>query len=92
MTPSTSQKRVESKARYIWKAGILRWALPLYVMFMIVETFMVRHRHPLDFTMTNMLEIAAFGLVIWLITGWIFGSIMWRRRQKLSENSSNERN
>lgn len=92
MTLPSQHKIQESKARYIWKAGILRWALPLYVMFMIAETFMVKHRHPLDFTMTNMIEIAAFGLFIWLITGWIFGSIMWRRRQKLSQNSANEQN
>lgn len=89
---TASSQIPESKARYIWKVGILRWALPLYVMFMTIEAFMVRHRHPLDFTMTNMLEIAAFGLVIWLITGWIFGFIMWRRRQKLAQNSADERN
>jgi hypothetical protein len=82
----------ESKARYICKVGILRWALPLYVLFMIMETFMVRRRHPQDFTLVNMVEIAIFALVIWLITGWIFGSILWRRRQKLSQDVSNERN
>jgi hypothetical protein len=82
----------ESKARYIWKFGIVRWALPLYLLFMVMETFMVRYRHPHDFTVPNMLEIAAFALIVWLITGWIFGSIIWRHRQKRSQNSANERN
>jgi ABC-type dipeptide/oligopeptide/nickel transport system permease component len=49
---------------------------------------MVRYKHPRDFTLPNMLEIAAFALVVWLITGWIFGSILWRRRQKLSQDRS----
>jgi hypothetical protein len=86
MIPAANKKSLESKARYIWKVGIVRWALPLYLLFMVVETLMVRHHHPQDFTLPNMLEIAVFGLIIWLITGWIFGSILWRRRQKLSQN------
>lgn len=82
MIASANKGAAEHKARYIWKVGILRWALPLYLLFMVMESFVLRRHNA--FTLSNLAEVGLFALVVWLITGWIFGFIMWRRRQSLS--------
>ncbi len=89
MTP-VATKKPEGKARYIWKFGILNWALPFYLLFMVMESFAMHRRHEL--TPSNLAQAALYALVLWLITGWVLGTIFWHRFRKNSKNSSDEGN
>lgn len=89
MTP-VATKKAGSQARYILKFGILCWALPLYLFFMVLESFAMRRRH--EFTASNVAQEALYALVLYLLVGWILGAVFWHRFRRDSQNSSGERN
>ena len=65
---------VEKKS-YIWRVGILRWGLPIFMFMTPFSLFASRNLHPI--TVSRVLFSVIVGLLIWPATGALFGLIMW---------------
>jgi hypothetical protein len=74
------------KKNYIWRIGILRFGLPMFVLMTVVSLFVSRNLHPI--TLTRVIFAIIVGLLIWPAAGALWGLVMWqfaRRRYARSQ-------
>lgn len=78
------ETRARGKGSYVWRQGILRFALPMLVV-MFVYTFFLEPllwREPMALEGGVVLRWLMVSLILWPIVGWLFAEWMWRANEK----------
>lgn len=73
------------KPSFIWRVGILSWALPVFLVTMAWDYYTHFHAHrPFDVTILTI----AVRLAIWVAAGCFFGGTMWNRYHEMLDRQS----
>ena len=70
-----TESRRRRRSRFIWIRGVLGWGLPVGLVWSLTMAWLM----PFDGTFGRALGIYLLLLPVWLLAGYCWGAVMWKR-------------
>ena len=70
------QIKAKGKKQYIWRAGVMRWALPVFAIFTPSMLIFGPRTHQLS--MAEIIGTTIVSFLVWSVCGYFFGLWMWK--------------